>query len=421
MKTTNTRILISFLLCVVLLAGLCSCQPVSKIEGNCYDLLDAGVYIAEENETKKIYAVQVEPDYIEKDGIRIDLKNFYAIDRRFYGEVFVTGELLVYDEKEENQIDTFELLAEKYEMTWYFGEEERTMIDGNTGGNSKHFDDGKRVVTEYHLDCEEYLYLEDRGIDTYYLQMNGFDKKFELKVSEAKPITAADEIGVAQMLQGNTIAARATAKNDIIELEYYRFLSDEANPLYKDNVFPEYVVIPNHYEQNYNRKVTNKDGEELPILGAESKMNGVALQVNGTAEDFPITLYYSGFSGTSDESYTVSLPIPQGKEVLTEALPTIDFSYGTVEITSVKLSEGVVFEYKLTPKGEDKERQMYAVQSKVGEHTLRGDISWGESIHYGEVSFDVGYTDGKTADVTFYNPTYWIEGEYNIVIEDIAE
>ena len=100
---------------------------------------------------------------------------------------------------------------------------------------------------------------------------------------------------------------------------------------------------------------------------------------------------------------------------------SVIFFVGTVEITSVKLSEGVVFEYKLTPKGEDKERQMYAVQSKVGEHTLRGDISWGESIHYGEVSFDVGYTDGKTADVTFYNPTYWIEGEYNIVIEDIAE
>ena len=181
-----------FILCGIFLVGLCSCQSTAQIEGDCFNLLDAGVYIAEENEAKKIYAVQVEPDYIEKDGIRIDLKNFYAIDRRFYGEVFVTGELLVYDEKEEDQIDAFGLLAEEYGMTWYFGEEERTMIDGNTGGNTKHYDDGKRVVTEYHLDCEEYLYLEDRGIDTYYLQMNGFDEKFELKVSEAKPITAAD-------------------------------------------------------------------------------------------------------------------------------------------------------------------------------------------------------------------------------------
>lgn len=360
-----------FILCGIFLVGLCSCQSTAQIEGDCFNLLDAGVYIAEEDESKKIYAVQVEPAYMEKEGIRVDLKNFYAVDRRFYGEVFVTGELLTYDEKEEDKIDTFELLAEKYGMTWYFGDEHRKMIDGSTGGNSKHFDDGLRIVTEYHVDCEEYLYLEDRGIDTYYLQVNGFDERFELTVSEAKQISSAEEIGATQMLQGNTIAARATAKDDMIELEYYRFLSEEAKPLYKDNVFPDYTVIPNHYEQKYNRKVTNRDGEELRILDMDSKMNGTILRVEGTAEDFPVTFYYSGFSGTNDESHTVSLPIPQGNEVLTEGLPSIDFSYGTVEITSVKLSGGVVFEYKITPK--DDARQMYAVRTRLAEHNLGGN------------------------------------------------
>ena len=419
MKNKNRRKFMSFILCSIFLTSLCYCQSAVQIEGDCYDLLDAGVYIAEEDENKKIYAVQVEPAFMEKEGIRVDLNNFYAIDRRFYGEVFITGELLVYDEKEENQIDTFDLLDEKYGMTWYFGDEERKMIDGSTGGNTKHFEDGKRVVTEYRVDCEEYLYLEDKGIDTYYLQLNGFDEKFELKVSEAKQITSAEEIGVTQMLQGNTIAARATTEEDTIQLEYYRFLSKESKPLYEDDALTEYTVIPNHYEQKYNRKVTNKDGEELPIFDVDSRMNGTALQVEGTAEDFPLTLYYSGFSGTNDESYTVSLPIPQGKEVLTEGLPSMDFSYGTVEITSVKLSGGVVFEYKITPKGE--ERQMYAVQTKLGEHYLGGKTSWENNICYEEISFDVGYTDGKTAEVTFFNPTYWIEGEYNIVIEDIVK
>lgn len=418
MKSKKRGKLMSFILCGIFVIGLCSCQSTAQIEGDCFNLLDAGVYITEEDESKKIYAVQVEPAYMEKEGIRVDLKNFYAMDRRFYGEVFVTGDLLTYDEKEEDKIDTFELLAEKYGMTWYFGDEHRKMIDGSTGGNSKHFDDGLRIVTEYHVDCEEYLYLEDKGIDTYYLQVNGFDERFELTVSEAKQITSAEEIGATQMLQGNTIAAKATAKDDMIELEYYRFLSEESKPLYKDNVFPEYAVIPNHYEQKYNRKVTNRDREELRILDVDSKMNGTVLQVEGTAEDFPVTLYYSGFSGTNDESYTVSLPIPQGSEILTEGLPSIDFSYGTVEITSVKLSGGVVFEYKITPKND--ERQMYAVQTRVAEHDLGGKTSWKDNICYEEISFDVGYTDGKTAQVTFCDPTYWIEGEYNIVIEDIT-
>ena len=151
MKNKNRRKYMSFILCGIFLTGLCSCQSTVQIEGDCYDLLDAGVYIAEEDENKQIYAVQVEPAFMEKEGIRVDLNNFYAIDCRFYGEVFITGELLVYDEKEENQIDTFDLLDEKYGMTWYFGDEERKMIDGSTGGNSNHSEDSKRVVTEYRV------------------------------------------------------------------------------------------------------------------------------------------------------------------------------------------------------------------------------------------------------------------------------
>lgn len=387
------------------------------------DLPGAGIYIADPEE--KLYEVQIEPGSMEKDGVKVELKNFYATARRFYGDVFLTGNLLEMTVEEDEKTDSLLALEEKYKIIWYFGDEQRKMIDGDHGSHGEGPADGKILYNEFRTQCEEYLYLEEKGIDTYYLQVEGFDEKFTLKVVEPRRFASMDEWGYAQELNGNTIAAQASILEEGIFLEYYRDLTDEAAPLYEKDGNFDYTIIPNRYEMMNPRRVLNKDGQELRIGKVEKKMNGNGMFVEGSAEDFPLEFYFSGFSGTSGEEHTISIPIPEMGVKLTENLPKAEFEYGTVEIFSVERNGGLKFTYDVTAK--EGTRQMYAVQMKTvnedGETHLGGGGNWkadGEVIR-GEINVLIDNIEADAVDVVLYNPSHWIEGEYNITIEKPAE
>jgi len=410
--------------CIFMTAGLLGCgTDEANTEKRFVDLPGAGVYIDQNQDT--FYEVQIEPPFMEKDGVKVELKNFYATERRFYGDVFLTGNLLEISTEEDKTVDSLTILDEKYEITWYFGDEQRKMIDGDQGCHGAHPAEGVTVYDEFHTECEEYLYLEDRGIDTYYLQVKGFDEKFTLKAVEPKRFASLDMWGYSQAWNGNTIAAKASLAEDGILLEYYRDLTQETGPLYEGNGNFEYVVIPNHYELQEPRRVLNKDGQELHIVKVEEKINGNALLVNGTAEDFPLEFYYSGFSGTSGEEYTISLSVPEVGVKQTENLPKAEFEYGTVEILSVERDGRLKFTYDITAK--EGSRQMYGVQMKQvkaeEEIHLGGGISWGldGKVLRGEVDVYLDDLQKSAVDVVLYHPSHWIEGEYNIIIEKPTE
>ena len=205
MKKRIQRIAATAISCFMTIGVLGCAADVAESQKKFVDLPGAGIYIDENEET--LYEVQIEPRFMEKDGIKVELKNFYATARRFYGDVYMTGDLLELSMEEDKKMDSLMTLEEKYQITWYFGDEQRKMIDGDHGSQGEGPTDGKIIYNEFRTECEEYLYLEEKGIDTYYLQVNGFDEKFTLKVVEPKRFASMDEWGYSQELNGNAIAA----------------------------------------------------------------------------------------------------------------------------------------------------------------------------------------------------------------------
>ena len=277
------RIAATAISCFMTISVLGCGADVAESQKKFVDLPGAGIYIDENEET--LYEVQIEPRFMEKDGIKVELKNFYATARRLYGDVYMTGNLLELSVEEDKKMDSLMTLEEKYQITWYFGDEKRKMIDGSHKGHGADHKEGKILYDEFWTECEEYLYLEEKGIDTYYLQVDGFDEKFTLKVVEPKRFASLDEWGYSQELNGNTIAAQAFLREDGILLEYYRDLTEEAVPLYEENGNFAYTIVPNRYELLNPRRVLNKDGQELRIEKVERKVNGNGMLVKGTVED----------------------------------------------------------------------------------------------------------------------------------------
>ena len=134
--------------------------------------------------------------------------------------------------------------------------------------------------------------------------------------------------------------------------------------------------------------------------------NGGKYHLQGTMEDFPLTLHYSPFTGTDGEEHSLRLPLPAKGKKQTENLPTVKFHYGTVEILSVE-QEDVIWEdpnelserieeatkvtvtYQTVPNEGD--RRMYAVDINLAEEEIFFD-----SDHSGE---------GDVEKITYHLPT----------------
>lgn len=294
-------------------------------------------------------------------------------------------------------------------------------------------------VTRYDQRGDERLYLEDKGIDTYYLEVEGFDRRFTLKIVEPKKVEKAEEIGYSQTLNDTTITARAGMVNDKLQLEYYILPTDEVKRVFEGYTRGLFARAPYHYDRESYPKVITASREELRIMKSRSVKSGIIGTVDATEKDFPLTLYYPPLTGATLEKETVQLTLPKDGETVTKGLPKVDFEYGTVEIVSMtrrngedsnndtnnlKMFPATFVELTYQVKQKDKVRQMYDVDFNIENEESHG---WS-----GGVRNDEDYLT-KTTEITLWghevneltltlqNPSYWIEGEYNIVIEKPTE
>ena len=226
-----------------------------------------------------------------------------------------------------------EALDAKFLTTWYYGEKEKQF---HSSGSGKVTEDGK--LKRYDQRGWEWLYLEE-GIDTYYLEVEGFDLRFELKIVEPKVAENPEELGYSVTKNDTTVVARASLSGEnSIDLEYFLIPSDEVKRA-RERWYRFGITIA-AYEFDYENYfyIENANGERMTGK-YESMENGGKYHLQGTREDFPLTLHYSPFTGTDGEEHSLRLPLPAKGEKQTKNLPTVKFHYGTVEILSVEQEE----------------------------------------------------------------------------------
>ena len=429
-KSQSRKRFLAAAICCIAVIGAVGHKPIlAAFQRLFHDLPGVGVYINEED--KKIYEVQIDDPVQKKDGVRVELMDFYCEGRQIHGTVRITGENLLDMTVERTSEEENAILEEKYPTTWYYGEKSKKFHDS---GGSRLTEDGK--LKRYDQRGWEWLYLEEKGIDTYYLEVGGFDRIFTLKIVEPKTVETPEELGYSQTLNDTTITARAAIVNDRIELEYYIIPSPEVK-LAMENRNRYFVVqMPYQFNMEDRQYVENAKGERLQYEKWRNLQNGIKYWYEGTEADFPLTFHQPTLTGTNEESYSLELTLPKDGQTITENLPKFDFQYGTVEILSVKKEIGeyddhnangpklwpaaiVDIVYRVTPK--EGQRQMYwaALSSEEEYGALYGStgLDTGDDYSVGGERYYLKDLEKETLKVKFHMPSFWILGEYDIVIE----
>ena len=422
-KQNRKRFLVAAVCCIVVV-GIFGREPIqAAFQRWFHDLPGVGLYINDEN--TEVYEVQIDNPVQEKDGIRIELKDFYCEDKMMKGKIRITGENLgllpdgrwILGEDE----NCNEALNEKFKVTWYAGEE--SVVKNPNGTTVEWNDDGK--ITLYEMRFRRYLRLQAE-IDTYQIQIDGFDERFTLKIVEPKAATTPEEIGYSVTKNDTSVIARATVKeNNILEVEYFVIPSAEVKAASEKNNRFQLMIAAYAFDFENYFYIENAKGERLKGK-YETMGNGGKYLLQGTEEDFPLKLHYSPFTGTNDETHTVTVPLPEKGNTVTENLPKVNFKYGTVEILSATQPNSadtpateVTITYRTIPKAG--ERRMYAVVVELPEEYERSaSSSTGEEkdgYYVQTTTFKLAKQEGNTLDVIFDTPSYWIEGAYDVVIE----
>lgn len=428
-KWKRKRILAAAVGCVAVV-GLFGHKPImAAFERLFHDLPGVGVYINEEDKT--IYEVQIDNPVQEQNGIRVELCDFYFEDNFLHGFFEFTGEgLEVIEFSEDESVDTADVLKEKFQITYYFGDQERIMYAPRTGYMEE---DGK--IIRHTRTFEEAIPIK-QGYFEYEIAITGFDRRFHLKLVDPKTVETPDELGYSQTLNDTTITARASVVDDMIEMEYYIIPSDEVK-LAQENRNRYYTgSAPYQFDWDDVQYVETAKGERLKQEEYRYLRNGVKCWYKGSEKDFPLKFHYPILTGSDMESYTFELTLPKDGEKITKNLPKLNFHYGTVEILSVtkefgeydnrdminpKISSATVVDivYRVTPK--DGERQMYNINLSPEEefgilHGSEGLDSGDDYYMHGE-RYYLADMEKETLQLKFHMPSFWIVGDYDIVIE----
>ena len=426
-KKQNRKRFVAAAACGILAVGLLGHKPImAAFERLFHDLPGVGVYI---NDTDaEVYEVQIDDPSMEKNGVKIELKNFYCANNQIFGDVVITGtDLITWREdaaleEDEGKLD---ILEKKFYPTWYYGDTERKMITGGLSGTGD--DDGRYV--KFTMRCEEYLRLE-QGFDTYQMQIAGFDERFTLKIVEPKIANTPEEIGYAVTKNDTSVIARAFIRdNGMIEVEHFVIPSDEVK--IAEEKWHRFQLTKISYNFDYDNYfyIENDNGERMKGK-YEALGNGGKHLLQGTEEDFPLKLHYSPFTGTNDEEYTNKLSLPEKGETITKGLPKIHFEYGTVEILSVMQQDSaespvmeITVTYQTIPN--EGERKMYAVKADLPEamecHSTSENDEQQGNRYVQTVTFRLPKLEEKYFEIIWHTPSYWIEGDYDIIIEKPME
>ena len=260
-KNRRRKRILAAAVCVIAVVGIFGHRPImAAFERLFHDLPGVGVYINEED--VKVYEVQIDDPSMEKDGVKIELKNFYSASNQIFGDVVITGTDLITwgeDYNLEEYDNNLDILEKKFYPTWYYGDTERKMITGSLSGTG---DDDERYV-RFCMRCEEYLRLE-QGFDTYQIQIAGFDERFTLKIVEPKSANTPEEIGYAVTKNDTSVIGRAFIReNDRIEVEHFVIPSNEVKRA--EEKWRRFQLTKISYNFDYENYfyIENADGERM--------------------------------------------------------------------------------------------------------------------------------------------------------------
>lgn len=429
-KKWNRKPILAAAICAIAVVGIFGHRPImAAFERLFYDLPGVGIYINDADKT--IYEVQIDDPIQVQNGIRVELCDFYFEDNYLHGYFEFTGEGLEEMQLfEAENIDIADALKEKFQITYYFGDQERIMYAPRTGYTEE---DGK--IIRHTRTFEEAIPIK-QGYYEYEIAITGFDRRFHLKLVDPKTTETPEELGYSQTLNDTTITARASIVDDMIELEYFIIPSDEVKQAQENRNRFYTGSAPYQFDWEDIQCVTSVSGERLKQEEYHYLKNGVKCWYKGSAEDFPLIFHYPTLTGSNDESYSFELNLPKDGEKITKNLPKFNFCYGTVEVLAIsrvagaydnrdlinpKVSPAMVVDivYRVTPK--DGVRQMYNVNLSPEEDF---DVLYGsEGLDCGEDYYMHGeryyLTDMKkeTLQMKFHMPSFWIVGDYDIMIE----
>ncbi len=415
--------------CCFLLIGAVGHEPILAAFQRVFHILPGvGVYI-NDNEEENLEVRLLNPVQ-EKDGVRAELKDFYCKGAAIYGLVSFTGDGLPYETEKGRSLS--EMMKERFPMTWFDGEKERSFVPSRGGSLSEN---GKTLEIHHTI-----LLSRERGTDPrgrYEFRIEGFDEPFVFEVVDSKTLKNLEKLGYSVTKNETTVSARAFLREEGIEVECYVIPSEEVRKAeeawrrFYTALYPYKLDAENYFY------IQNADGEKMAYIdgGRKRLLNGYSYMVKGTAEDFPLTLHRSPFTGINSEMHTVDLPLPADGGILTENLPRVDFCYGTVEFLSVERNDvvwedkneyfertedaaKVTYTYRIKPK--EGLRQMYGVGVEIDAETFSrsGEGGWSEEAGAEETdTILLKRTDAESIQLTLENPSFWIEGDYDIIIK----
>lgn len=423
-KWQKRRILIAAVCCLVAVGAFARKPIAAYFQRILHYLPGVGVYI---NDTDaEIYEVQIDNPVQEKDGVRVELKGFYCENNMLKGDFVFTGEGLPTEKNGKDEI--VDELSEKYEVTYYYGEKSRVIWFSGCGWHISN--EGK--VLQYTPHCSERLYLKD-GCYDYAFSIKGFDEKIHLKVVKAKTTENPEDLGYSVTKNGTSLIAKANLDGDTIQLEYYQIPSAEVAQAMEDWFHTGINIYPYQFEKDSYVYILNGAGERMSTQ-YDSLENGGKFILEGTERDFPLTLHRTAYTGTDKETHDVEIPLTEGAE-----LPRVKFHYGTVEFLSAA-QEDTIYDNPYDEIEEPKEatkitvryrtlpakgiRKMYAVNLDYADEEQEfGRIPYDSSEEEKDgilVQEDIFYLPrGKWENITLTlkNPSYWVGGSYDVVIE----
>ena len=433
-KKQNRKRFVAAAACGILAVGLLGHKPImAAFERLFHDLPGVGVYI---NDTDaEVYEVQIDDPVQEQDGIRVELRNFYCEGNLLHGTFDFTGEGLeaMKFPDEDDNMDITEVLKEKFQITYYFGDAERKMFAPRAGYTREN-----GVIIHHTRSCEEYIPIK-QGYFEYEIATKGFDRRFHLKLVDPKTVETPEELGYSQTKNDTTVTARAAIVGDMSEVEYFVIPSEDVK-LARENRNRYFIVdVPYLYDMEEKMYVENADGERMQYEKFREIANGRKFWFYGSEEDFPVKFHLPTLTGTSQESYTIDLELPKNGEMITENLPKIKFQYGTVEILSIARETGeydnrdeinpeispatiVDIVYQVTPK--EGQRKMYCVdldlEEEYGEYFGGEGLDAGNNYYINGNRYYLTDLEKETIKVKFHMPSFWIVGDYDIIIEKPA-
>lgn len=424
-KWKKKRILAAAVCCLVVIGAFARKPIAAYFQRVLHYLPGVGVYI---NDTDaEIYEVQIDNPVQEKDGVRVELKGFYCENNMLKGDFVFTGEGLP-TEKNEKDEEIADELSEKYEVTYYYGEKSRVISFPECGWHISN--EGK--VLQYTPHCSERLYLKD-GCYDYAFSIKGFDEKFHLKVVKAKTTENPKDLGYSVTKNKTSVVANADVDGNAITVEYYLIPSAEVAQAMKDWLWTGIIVYPYQFEKDSYVYILNGAGERMSMRYNSLRSGGI-FKLEGTEEDFPLTLHHTAYTGTDKETHDVEIPLTKGAK-----LPQVKFHYGTVEFLSVT-QEDVIYDNPDDESDKTEEatkitvryqtlpaegiRKMYAVNldyvdEEQGFERIPNDSDEEEKdgILVQEDTFYFPREKRENITLTLKNPSYWVGGSYDVVME----